>query len=137
MPESVAHRAIAFPSALCTLSKRGRSSLYVVNPTKSVVNLSAGTQLCTLLTYPADVDILEYPQNAIDMVSTQDIPNTPDFMSHLQPTQFPESQENPVNLLSKYYRVIVLPGEVLGKTDIGQHHIQLKENTQPVYIPAY
>ena len=25
----------------------------------------------------------------------------------------------------------------MGKTDIVQHNIQLKENTQPVYIPAY
>ena len=25
----------------------------------------------------------------------------------------------------------------MGKTDVVQHHIQLKEDTQPMYIPAY
>ena len=66
-----------------------------VNTTKSVVNLSAGTRLWPFRTYPAHFNIMEYPQNAINRVSTQNIPDTSDFMSHLQPTQFPESQKKP------------------------------------------
>ena len=40
-------------------------------------------------------------------------------------------------MLTKYRHIIALPGETFGNTEIVQHHIQLKENTQPIYIHSY
>ena len=31
----------------------------------------------------------------------------------------------------------MLPGEALGVTDFTEHHIKLKPETQPIYVPAY
>ncbi len=42
-----------------------------------------------------------------------------------------------MSLLNKYWDVIAIPSEPLGATDKTEHHIRLKPNTQPVYIPAY
>ena len=42
-----------------------------------------------------------------------------------------------VGLLQKYRDVLALPGESLGATNKAEHHINMKENTLPVYIPAY
>ncbi len=39
--------------------------------------------------------------------------------------------------MKRYRDVVALPGESLGATDKAEHHINLKPDTQPVYIPAY
>ncbi len=40
-------------------------------------------------------------------------------------------------MLHKYCEVIALLGESLGATDKAEHHIKLKPENKPVYIPAY
>ena len=42
-----------------------------------------------------------------------------------------------LDLLGKYRDVLALLGEPLGVTDRAVHHVRLKSNTKPVYIPAY
>ncbi len=50
---------------------------------------------------------------------------------------YPELETSLLRLLNKYRDVIPLPGEPLGVTDKTEHHIKLKPNTHPVYIPPY
>lgn len=92
MPDSVSYRALSVPSALCSLSLRGRSQLYVVNTTNSEITLTSGTQLCSFFIYPAKVrQLTDQPLAPVDAIATGSSPST-DFSSHLPPTHFPESQ---------------------------------------------
>ncbi len=65
--------------------------------------------------------------------TTQDL----SFNSHVKVLDYPELKPSHLNLLNKYQDVIALPGELLGATDKTEHHIKLKPDTHPVYIPAY
>ncbi len=40
-------------------------------------------------------------------------------------------------LLTRFHEIITLPGDPLGSTTLVQHHIPLKPDTAPVYIPAH
>ena len=42
-----------------------------------------------------------------------------------------------LKLLNKYRSVIALQDEPLGRTNISSHHINLKPDTTPIYVPAY
>ena len=74
---------------------------------------------------------------SVNSISVQQPQSHSDLLSHLQPTDYPDSQSELVQTLSDFRSVTALPGEPLGKTDVVQHHIQLVNGSQPVYIPAY
>ncbi len=49
----------------------------------------------------------------------------------------PEHRDSLLTLLRKYREVIALPGESLGATDKAEHHVKLKFETKPLYVPTY
>ncbi len=50
---------------------------------------------------------------------------------------YPELQSSLTDLLGQYRGVLAFPGEPLGVTDRAVHHVRLKPDTKPVYIPPY
>ena len=137
LPESVTHRALSVPSALCKLSPTGTCQLYVVNITKFPVTLDRGTRVCTFFIYPQAVQIMEDPATTVNTVTSHSLSTQSDIQTHLQPTDYPEAHDALMDVLTRYRDVIALPGEPLGKTNVVQHKIHLIDNAKPVYIPAY
>ncbi len=50
---------------------------------------------------------------------------------------YPEHKDSLLTLLHKYREFIALPAESLGAANKAEHHIKLKPETKPVYIPAF
>ncbi len=50
---------------------------------------------------------------------------------------YPEHKGSLLTTQHIYREITTLPGEPLGATDKAEHHIKLKPDTKPVYIPAY
>ncbi len=87
---------------------------------------------------PEPVELPHACIGAVNHSSTSDMTTQGlSFDSHVKVMDYPELKASLLSLLNKYRDVIALPGEPLGATDKTKHHIKLKPNTHPVYIPAY
>ncbi len=64
-----------------------------------------------------------------------------DIRAQLRPLvnifDYPEGKNELLDLLASYRNAVALPGEPLGVTSHVSHHIALKPDTNPVYIPSY
>ncbi len=80
---------------------------------------------------------MERPASTDNTINTVTSQPPSDLQPHLQPTGYPESQDELIQLLNRHRDTIALPNEPLGKTNVVQHRIQLTDTSKPVYIPAY
>ncbi len=133
-------KALAVESTLHTVH---RTVVSVVNTIGGPIKLQQGVFLSRALVFIEQV--MQNPWNyrmlaLVQLIilpplikTTQDLSLDP----HVKVVDYPELKPFLLSLLNKYRDVITLPGEPLGATDKTEHHIKLKPNTLPVYIPDY
>ncbi len=124
--------------------RKGKKAIaLVVNATGSPIKLKQGVFLSRALAFNGQVvsEPDELPQACVGIVShspaCDETSQSLSLDSRVKVVDYPELRPNLLNLLNKYRDVIALPGEPLGTTNKAEHHIRLKSNTHPVYIPAY
>ena len=136
-------KRLVIESTLNTVQEGNKTVALVVNTGNTAVKLNQGVLLCKALAFdkPVVSEPLELPSACVASVTTaptkqEDTP--PQTLESLVTTQdYPELRPSLLQFLQQYRDVIALPGEPLGVTDKAEHHIKLKPNTHPVYIPAY
>ena len=114
----------------------------VVNTTRGPVLIRNGVYIGDGLVYDRKVvtEPLEFPTACVASVhSSVDIEpgQVPPLSSLVNVVDYPELKHSLMELLGEYRNVIALPGEPLGATQCTEHHIRLKPETRPIYIPAY
>ena len=120
-----------------------KTTALVVNTTSNMIKLKQGVFLSQALAYDKQVDPepAEIPKACIASVKTPKYGDEkltqPTLESLIKIHDYPELKQPLINLLNHFRDVVALPGEPLGKTHMTEHHIKLKPNTNPVYIPAY
>ena len=137
------NRKIEVEPAINTVREGHTTTALVVNSTPSVISLKQGEFLTQALAYDKQVtpDPMVLPQACIaslvtPQVGDETIPSRT-LDSLVECGDYPELKENMVSMLEQFRDVVALPGEPLGLTALTEHHIKLKPNTSPVYIPAY
>ena len=134
---------LAVEPTLNTVREGNQTIALVVNSTNCPVKLKQGVLLTQALVYDRQVvsEPMDLPDTCVASVqsSKQDSETThaPTLDSLVVVKDYPELRHSLIELLSKYRDVIALPGEPLGATNMTEHHIKLKPDTRPVYIPAY
>ncbi len=136
-------KALAVESTLNTVREGNRTLAFVVNTTGGPIKLNKGVLLSRALAFNGQVmpEPVELPPTYIGAVNhfPASDKTTPKLSldSHAIILDYPELKTSILSLLNRYRDVIALPGEPFGATDKTEHHIKLKPNTHPVYIPAY
>ena len=133
---------LAIESTLSTVRENHRTCALVVNTTGGPVRIRSGVYIGDGLVYDRKVvaEPLEFPTACVASVcSAIDIEpgQGPPLSSLVNVVDYPELRHSLMELLEEYRNVIALPGEPLGATQYTEHHIRLKPDTKPVYIPAY
>ena len=136
------HRLSVEPT-LSTVRDTHKATALVVNTTCGPIKLKQGLFLSKALVYDKRVipEPLEFPQACV--ASVEQLPGNsergqdPTLSSFVTVADYPDLKQPLLKLLGRYRDVIALPGEPLGATTCIEHHIRLKPDTKPVYVPAY
>ncbi len=134
---------LAVESTLSTVRKGHVPDALVVNTTEGSVRIKQGLFLGECLVYDKKVvpEPIILPRACISSVSQcafdTERGQMPTLCSSVSVVDYSEMRSALLDLLGKYRNVLAPPGEPLGVTDLAEHHIRLKPNTKPVYIPAY
>ncbi|RUM27774.1 MAG: hypothetical protein DSY32_05100, partial [Aquifex sp.] len=136
-------KRLAVESTLSTVREGHVTEALVVNTTGGPIKIQHGLLLGKCLSYDKKVvpEPLEFPTNSVSSVCKSavdtELGQAPTLRSLVNVVDYPEMKHSLLELLGQYRDVIALPGEPLGVTDRMVHHIRLKPDTKPVYIPAY
>ena len=130
-----------------TLSKvreGNKTSILVTNCSGGPIKLKHGVLLTRALAYdsqvvsePLEIGLIQCIVSAHSSTPGNETVHTSTLKSLVKVNDYPELRHSLIGMLTRYRDISALPGEPLGTTDRAQHHIKLKPNTQPVYIPAY
>ncbi len=131
LPESVTHRTLSVPSALCKLSPTLRGKYHQVTCRSRPRHSSFPHFSFTAETFRS----LQAHQQQSVVLHLSRYHDSQTFS--LTCTDYPEAQDAIMDVLTRHRDVLALPGELLGKTNIVQHKLHLVDNAKPVYIRAY
>ena len=142
------HSVLSVESTLNTVGEARSTSALVVNQSDTPVKIKDGLFLSEVLIYPHKIvsEPMDFPLPTAPSACVAPVSSTPgdigpEMSSNLgtfvTKVDYPESKHAVVDILQNYRDVIALPGEPLGQTTYAQHHIKLKTQITPVYIPAY
>ena len=140
-PDSVRVQRLALEGTLSTVREDHVTDALVTNLTGSAVALKDGVHLGSFTI--VEEDSFQDPLPLIAAVPTQVATAcTPaelaiQLEAHIGDTDYPEVRDPLTCLLVTHRQAIALPGEPLGVTEKVQHHIDLKPDTRPVYVPSY
>lgn len=136
-------KRLAVESTLSTVRESHITDALVVNTTGGPIRIKQGVFLGKCLVYDKKVVpepsimpgacVSSVSQSAVDT----ELGQGPTLGSLVNVVDYPEMRPALLDLLGKYRNVLAFPGEPLGVTAKAKHHIRLKPNTKPVYIPAY
>lgn len=142
LPDSVRIHRLALEGTLSTVREGNMCDALVSNVSGSPITLKDGVFLGNFEQY--DHLLLENAPQVIASVSTQCDCTKPSvtvitdsLASLVVAHDYPEAKPRLLDLLTKYRNVVALPGENLGVTHTAQHHIVLKADAQPSYVPTY
>lgn len=136
-------KRLAIESTLSTIRERHLTDALVVNTTGAPIRIKQGLFLGKCLVYDKKVvpEPSIMPRACVSSVSQSavdtELGQAPTLGSLVNIVDYPDMRPALLDLLGKYRNVLAFPGEPLGMTDRAKHHIRLKPNTKPVYIPAY
>ena len=136
-PDTSKVKRLALEGTLSSVRKDHITFALVTNLTGSSITLRDGLNLGSFSIY--DANLLQDPVTCVAAVSSQPtLTSSPEELEpHLQVMDFPDMKKCLLDLLVKHRKAFALPGEPLGVTNKVQHHIQLKPDSRPVYVPSY
>ena len=136
-PDSSKVKRLAVEGTLSSIRKDHLTSALVTNLTGSSITLKDGVLLGTFTIH--DSESLQDPVPCVAAVSSQPSPTSSpeELKPHVQVMDFPDMNNSLLDLLVKHRTAFALPGEPLGVTHKVEHHIDLKPQTRPVYVPSY
>ncbi len=134
---------LAVESTLSTIRDGNITDALVVNTSTGPTSIKQGTFLAKFQAYdkPMRSEPLDLPVASLT-TSEDTVPSqNSDVREQLRPlvnvVDYPEGKNELLDLLASYRKAVALPGEPLGVTSHVSHHIAMKPDTNPVYIPSY
>ncbi len=132
---------IYLESILCKVDHSGRTNVFITIPLYNTKKLGEVTYLVDFQMVPNHVcAILEllgvaeytFPESAAHARQVREV-----VTKFQQDTDYLEGKRELSDLLTRFHETITLLGDPFRSTTLVQHHIPLKPDRAPVYIPAY
>ena len=140
LPEEEKVKGLTVESSLHQI-KDNLLIIQVTNNRDSNVNLGKGTCVCKVEIYADEIKEVDDKVNVISNVSSvteqaKDLKKRR-IVEQINNVDFHEYKTRLVDLLMKYNQIVAVKGDPLGVTDRIKHHIAIKRDIDPIFIPAY
>ncbi len=128
---------------MSTIREGNITDAFTVNTSNGPISIKQGTFLARFQAYdnPVRSEPLNLPVASLttseDMVPSQNSDMREQPRPLVNVVDYTEGKNELLDPLASYRKVVALPGEPLGVTSHVSHHIALKPDTNPVYIPSY
>lgn len=139
-PESVRVHRLALESTLPCVQEDHVTDALVINLTGAPIPLKNGILLGSFEIWDSR-SFHDSPHLIVSVSPNTDTSHdTADLISqlsvHVKVLDFPTAESRLLDLLFKHKPAVALPNEPLGVTDRIAHHIRLKPDTRPSFVPS-
>ena len=130
---------IFLESALCSVDKNGYTYIFIHNNSPTERKIREGTNLVDFAVLPVRIGaIANLPILPHEETESQHKEKIQQELSEmLKHSAHPHAHSQLIDILLQTHNTIAIEGDKLGSTNLITHHIPVKPNTEPIYIPAY